>query len=163
MFILLIRYWKTINGFTIRCHCSKRYVIPNFCWGGYIFQISNLNFRSIMEIVCWCVSFDNRHQIACLLPSSTTLHFYFVLILRVAATADLDDDGTLVVGPYTLSTSSYPKRGVWPSFGILQTWSIIFGAILLNQQINRQKCIVVSLYFSQKLTSITTIYKHLQY
>ena len=38
----------------------------------------------------------SRHRIACLLPSLTILHYYFVLILRVAATADLDDDGRLV-------------------------------------------------------------------
>ena len=51
----------------------------------------------IALVACWCVSYDNRHRIACLLPSLTTLHYYFGLILRVAATADLDDEsGTLV-------------------------------------------------------------------
>ena len=36
------------------------------------------------------------------MSSPTTLHYYFVLILPVAATADLDDDGSLVErGIYT--------------------------------------------------------------
>ena len=36
------------------------------------------------------------------MPSLTTLSYYFVLILRVTATADLDDDGRLVErGIYT--------------------------------------------------------------
>ena len=39
-----------------------------------------------------CVSFNNRHRIACLLSSLTTDHYHFVLILRVTATVDLSDD-----------------------------------------------------------------------
>ena len=38
------------------------------------------------------VSFNNRHRIACLLPSLPTLHYYFVLILRVTATVEPSDD-----------------------------------------------------------------------
>ena len=45
----------------------------------------------IAVVVC-CVSFDNRHRIACFLPSVTTRHYYFVLILRVTATTELSDD-----------------------------------------------------------------------
>ena len=53
-------------------------------------------------VACWCVSYDNHHQIACFLPSLTTLHYYFILILCVTATADLDDDGRFVErGIYT--------------------------------------------------------------
>ena len=56
----------------------------------------------ITLVACWCVSYDNGFRIACLLPSLTTQHYYFVLILRVAATADLDDEGRLVErGIYT--------------------------------------------------------------
>ena len=47
-------------------------------------------------MVCLRVSFDKCHSIACLLPSLTTVYYYFVLILRVAATANLEDDGRLV-------------------------------------------------------------------
>ena len=69
----------------------------------------------IAMVASWCVSYDNRHRIACLLPSLTTLLYYFVFILRVTATADLSDDGRLLVGEYTLTTSSSPKRQVWAS------------------------------------------------
>ena len=56
----------------------------------------------IALVACSCVSYDNRQRIACLLSSLTTLHHDFVLILHVAATADLDDDGRLVErGIYT--------------------------------------------------------------
>ena len=56
----------------------------------------------IALVACWCVPYGNRHRIACLLPPPTTLHYYFVLILRVAATGDLDNDGRLVErGIYT--------------------------------------------------------------
>ena len=66
-----------------------------------ILPLSKSLFR-IALVACCCVSYDNRHRIACLLPSLTSLHYYFVLILRVAATADLYDDGRLVErGIYT--------------------------------------------------------------
>ena len=57
----------------------------------------------IAVVACWCDSYDNGHRIVFLLPSLTTLNYYFVLILRVAATDDLDDDdGRLVErGIYT--------------------------------------------------------------
>ena len=55
------------------------------------------------------VSYDNRHRIACLLPSLTALHYYFVLILRVAAPADLDDDGKL------------GERGIYTDYVIVST------------------------------------------
>ena len=69
----------------------------------------------ITLVACWCVSFDNRHRIVCLLPSLTTVYYYFVLILRVTATVDLSDDGMLVVGEYTVIMSSSPNRRVWAS------------------------------------------------
>ena len=56
----------------------------------------------IAVVACLCISFDNRHRIVCLLTSLTTVHYYFVLILRVTATMDVSDDGRLVVGEYTL-------------------------------------------------------------
>ena len=65
--------------------------------------------HSIAVLVCWCVSFDNRHRIACLLPSLTTEH-YFVLILHVTATTESTEDGRLVLCEYTLTTSLSPKR-----------------------------------------------------
>ena len=42
----------------------------------------------IAVVVCWCVSFDNCHQVACLLPSLTTEHyilfwFYVSQLLRI--------------------------------------------------------------------------------
>ena len=40
----------------------------------------------IAVVVCWCVPYDNRYRIACLLPSLTTERYYFVLILRVTTT-----------------------------------------------------------------------------
>ena len=59
--------------------------------------------------------FYNRHLVACLLPSLTTEHNYFVLILRVTATMELSYDERLVVEEYTLTTSSSPKRLLWAS------------------------------------------------
>ena len=46
----------------------------------------------IAVMVCYCVAFDNRHRIACVLPSLTTERYYFVLILRVRTTTELSDD-----------------------------------------------------------------------
>ena len=71
--------------------------------------------HSTVVVVCCCVSFNNRHRTACLLPSLTTVNYYFVLILHVTATTDLSDDGRLVVKEFTLTTSSSPKRRIWAS------------------------------------------------
>ena len=60
---------------------------------------------SIALVACYCVSFDNRLRITCLLPTLTIEHYYFVLILRVTASTDLTDDGRLMVGECTLPTS----------------------------------------------------------
>ena len=62
----------------------------------------SMSLLRIALVACLCVSYDNRHRIACLLPSLTTLDYYLVLILRVAATIDLYDDARLVErGIYT--------------------------------------------------------------
>ena len=36
------------------------------------------------------------------------------------------------------------KRTEWQTSRILQTWSIVFVSLLLNEQIDRKKCIVIS-------------------
>ena len=56
----------------------------------------------IAVVVCWCVSYDNRHRITCSLLSLTTEPYYFVLIVCVTATTELSGDERLVVGEYTL-------------------------------------------------------------
>ena len=69
---------------------------------------STLTVHCIAVVVSWCVSFNKRRRITCLLPSLTTVHYYFVLILHITATMELLDDGRLVVGEYT-------KRRFWAS------------------------------------------------
>ena len=74
----------------------------------------------IVVVVCWCVSFDNRYRIACLLQSLATVHYYFVLILRVTASTELSDYWRLVVvGEYTLPTSSSIKKTSLGIVGLL--------------------------------------------
>ena len=58
--------------------------------------------------------------IACLLPSLTTLQYYFILILRVAATAAVDDDGRLV------------ERGIYTDYVIASKETSLGIAVLID-------------------------------
>ena len=84
----------------------------------------------IAVVSCRRASFDNRHRIACLLPSLATVHYYFVLILRVTATTELSDNGRLVVGEYrptpTLTTPESAKRRLWASLHYIDNFVIKF-------------------------------------